>query len=295
MQASLPAQQPTQPKIPEGPKPREHTEAKNAQNKTGPLPKPAMPPAAGAKDGLPHEPQPCCTEQRSEKPANGLEKLKEFTDAFSPWVLVAVGALGVVAALWTLGTMRQQARDNLVAINAARVSAEAATKGVDAVIASERAWIVVDSRHTPEVVDFIPGHSEFKALRIYLTNTGRMLARFAGSMRLNSKFAEIEALPAEPDFNPIYPEAPHLGDALSPNESRPFAFPIYPPELWKAANATGARTDKERLFVYASIPYYAFGDELVRELGICYMFNPKSPFIATGFVRLGPKGYNKQT
>jgi hypothetical protein len=254
-------------------------------------------PATGAENGLPHEPQPCCTEQRSEKPLNRLEKIKEFTDAFSPWVLVIIGLLGVVAALWTLSAIHQQARDNLVAITAARASAHAATQSAEAFVHSERAWIVVNNKYPPRIVDFLEGHAEIRALELEIINSGRTPGRFTGTVRINSKLTKIEDLPAVPDFSPAWPGAPAESEfTLSPKEKRRFKIPIIPTEKWDAVSkGRGETPEGQRLFVYASFLYYAFGD-LIGELGICYCYFPERPWNKPhGFIRMGPKGYNKQT
>jgi hypothetical protein len=293
----LPAQQSTQTKIPKGPEPREYTEAENAQNKTGTPPKPAVAPATGAKGGLPHEPQPCCTEQRSPQPLTGLEIFKEFTDAFSPWVLAIIGALGICAALKTLRIIRRQAADNLRAIRASEVAAVAARKSADALINSERAWVVVNTKQSPQLVEFIEGHPEIKALEVEFVNRGRTPARLTGTVRVNSKIAKLEELPSVPDFAPPSPGVPSESEfMLSPNETLRYKIPIIPSEQWSEANKERAEDLGQHLFVYASVLYYAFGDETLAELGICYMYVRKHPGRKEdGFIRRGPKGYNKQT
>jgi hypothetical protein len=143
------------------------------------------------------------------------EKPPWWDVAWATWALAVVGLGGTIAAIWTLLTIRRQTTaierqvhemqntsiqtDRL--IEEATKQSIAAKKSADALINTERAWIMFPGY--PKVVlgdSTDSGPSTSAAIRFIYTNQGKTIAWIDERLAC---FQIVNELPKQPDFNAL--------------------------------------------------------------------------------------------
>jgi hypothetical protein len=122
---------------------------------------------------------------------------------FSPnapnWALVIVGVAGVIAAIWTLKILGRQTKATEIAADAAKVSA-------DALIASERAWVMVDLEKQDDgalIVDGMGGWGPHTSacVRCICSNQGKTPAQIREKRICLFVTSASKTLPKKPNFD----------------------------------------------------------------------------------------------
>jgi hypothetical protein len=267
------------------------------------------------------------TKEASEKTANKTDsdsRIANYTE-----MLAAVGALQLIALIvqtyflfralnetttatrLTADALAEAHRFNaanevlmLESNNNARISADAGRASADALISSERAWVVATDiqRNTPITLSGIGEWGGGGARFICdFRNAGRTVARLTGPFRERFRFVpEGETLPAIPDygidqtlFRSDLPESPIHASVLAPGDSNglvtfaAFDKTITPELLGQIKDC------KITVFFFASIKYFDFVNT-ERELQFCYCYIPENP-VHPEWVLGGTKEYNKHT
>ncbi|HEV3219608.1 MAG TPA: hypothetical protein VGZ48_07535 [Candidatus Acidoferrales bacterium] len=195
-----------------------------------------------------------------------------FTTANLPTLyLVLIGVGGVVAAMITLEILSQQ-------VEAARLSAQA-------VINSERPWLIVNVNVDKE-----------KLFRFGCLNQGRTPAKIV-SISAKTDFVEsLDALPVPPDYiSPV--EMPDL-DLIVRRDSFPIGKGIDPDSVIKNAGKNSVVGDSREFLIYYGNVIYRdtlypdSSPEGLHETRWCFVYQPNGE---TKFVRSGPKEYNGYT
>jgi hypothetical protein len=138
-------------------------------------------------------------------------------EAFAPstwsnWALVIVGIGAVIAAIWTLRTLNQQTI--------------AARKAAEALVSSERAWVMVDVQRQPGAGFILDGTSTDRggnqlyhtgaSVRCVCSNQGKTPAKII-EKRI-CLLAGIASLPEEPNLSiPVVDAEPHYLQSGTPS------------------------------------------------------------------------------
>lgn len=207
-------------------------------------------------------------------PGNKSPNSQEFTVAKLPpisvqrdWVdwlgivftgsLVLIGIGGVCAALRTLNSIKEQTR--------------ATRDNAQALINSERAWVVVES--VTSRPPFVPPEPALFFV-FALKNRGRTAARITGPFRREFRTVPLhKQLPETPEYNTLVSNPERVqediahGSVLVPDEQfeKWLVYRTSKEELERIG--TGAET----LFMYASLVYFDLADTQ-RELQFCYQY-----------------------
>jgi len=216
--------------------------------------------------------------------------------------LVIIGASGVWYAKRTLDTIEGQLTEIQKAatqtdkmITHAATQAEAAKASADALIHSERAWVIIDKVYPLKLMVQFHGLSGVGAnsFRFDIKNIGRTVARL-GNIRTMWKLLPREeaALPETPEFWPINGEEtivdPALGEVVAPGETIKGlgAFIFEPFDDDKVNNI---KSGSMVLWVYGRIEYFDFaGKEHAMNFSYRYIssmdfaWKPEENFISSG-------------
>lgn len=265
-------------------------------------------------------------EDQKEKPKD--EPWKRF---FTPeWIIVYVTAGYALIAWWTLSAIKRQAKtmeqqridsnksgaETINALNrqitameshveATQNNAKAATLAAQAVINSERPWLIAEVverkpnlLHIPEVGD--PIHIQGKnVFGVRIKNVGRTPARITRSALEYVKLDSLSQLPDNPVFVEITDE--HHGMMLFP-EGEPFgriAF-LRPRTFLSKAEVSAIAVRDAFIYAYGLVEYRCiFGCAVCPHLtrfGYVYNFpQGGEPPVLLGFMPGGPATYNQST
>lgn len=199
---------------------------------------------------------------------------------WATWFLVVVGVATAIVAVYTLRVIHRQTSIAQDAARAAKDSANAALLQVQAVINSERPWVVVDVKEETPAELFV----------FHMKNIGRTPAEIVS---VNPQFtiqATLDVLPNGTLHTLTYPPR-LLASGESWNAFWDFSFPTLVPEDDPLRKLI--RTNSQRLILWGIVKYLApiAADSIIHETHYCFWLNP-----ATGFlVRGGPEGANTHT
>ena len=227
----------------------------------------------------------------------------EKTDSSSEWWLKWSTIVSAVAAFFiavlayrqwrTLQAhhtvMKRQAGYIRRALNQAKIAAEAAKRSTDALINSERAWVLVSNpRSSTFWIDEPPPSIIFQ---FDIANRGKTVAKLM-DFRAEVRYVGLtDRLPdAPPDYEAfLRPDEPIHGRILAPGESMPdMLFPLN--ELHGTLVRNDVMAGRVLVYLYAFIKYYDFANE-ERRLRFCYQFVPE----IHRWVQSGPPLYNSHT
>jgi hypothetical protein len=196
------------------------------------------------------------------------------------WGLAVIGFITAIFAGYTLRVISRQTNIAQDAARAAKDSANAALLQVQAVINSERPWVVVDVKEETPAELFV----------FHMINIGRTPAEI---ISVNPQFtiqAALDVLPKGTLHTLTYPPR-LLASGESWNAFRDLSFLAVVPEGDPLRELI--RTNSQRLILWGIVKYLApiAADGIIHETHYCFWLNP-----ATGFlVRGGPEGANTHT
>ena len=217
-----------------------------------------------------------------------------WTPLISNWPLVAVAVWGIVVAINTLKTLTEQTK-------ATKIAAEATKASADALIESERAWIIASPIEkspqlgyvvfpgTPEESDY--GKDTINVFGVAIKNTGETPARLVEEAVCYKHVESLQDIPEQP----IY------GDCISCNklllvtqDSVATISRLQPNPLLRKTQAVAIRRGKEFLYAYGFIRYLdVFGRIHETGFGYLYLFPLGGDPRPLGFTRDGlPPAYN---
>ena len=215
-------------------------------------------------------------------------KTKDYLKrAFGPeyiaaWLLVVAAGIGLRATFRTLSVLRDQT-------TAARDSAKAARLNAQAIIDSERPWLVV----TVEKNEMMPGAGNFF---FRVTNKGRTPASFVSGDFCHAFKERPDQLPAPPDYDcpfiapsrSFLAQGEHFDIQVTLDPSN---VGINPMNILKTHYLKSDSAPLEKLVFYGRVVYEDTLSKDTHKTGWCFVF------FADGlrFVRTGPAGYNDYT
>jgi len=205
-------------------------------------------------------------------------------------VLVIVGYAGILLGLSLLKKIERQGRYTEAAVDAAASSAQAALLNAQAVIDSERAWILI----TVE-----PSRSMENSFTVMATNRGRTPARILETMERHRITVDERRLPATPDYSSEERSAPFTPTILLPGEFtaiKPFCREDVKGLCDSEERFKRIETWEEKVFLYGKVLYrdlIAPADSPVHETNWCcwYIHGRQN----SGLVIAGPPDYNSHT
>jgi hypothetical protein len=206
---------------------------------------------------------------------------KDWTDraywAFSG-LLVLVGGLQTLLLFGTLTTIRRQARSMRYQTTIFRDNAASAKASVEALINSERAWVLIDIGKIP---NFQPDPNSVQFLWVSPTiqNQGKTPARIIRLIARVQLTPEGQALPPKPEY------PPGQGFALSINTVLPPKVPIQlTPLAISGDEFIRVREGKLSLRIHGFVDYLDFVNT-ERHSGFCYIYWTQAGFspVETGF------------
>jgi hypothetical protein len=238
--------------------------------------------------------------------------VKDWMDRLN-WVLTAIlvviGALGVRYAKKTLRVIQGQLTEIQAAgkqtdqmVKHAGIQAEAAKTSAEALIHSERAWVVIDKVYPPKLMVQLYGLSGGGANQFLfdIKNVGRTVARLGTLRTMWRVLPRNSGLPDVPDLGPIEGESTDLvpahGRVLAPGETVDgLAAPIY--EVFDDEKIKNIKNGSMILWVYGRIKYFDFAGQ-ERVMHFCYRYLSMIDLSWNGedkFVSAGPLQYQVHT
>jgi len=205
-------------------------------------------------------------------------------------VLVIVGYAGIMLAISTLKKIERQSKYAEAAAQAAAECAQAALLHAQAIVHSERPWILV----TVE-----PSRSRENSFIVMATNRGRTPARIVSTAEQIVVAIDENSLPGTPEYIHKEHSAPFTPIILLPGEStaiKPFSRDDAKGLCDSADRFKRIETWEEKVFLYGKVIYkdlIAPTDGQVHESNWCYWYihgRQKS-----GLVIAGPPEYNLHT
>ncbi len=170
------------------------------------------------------------------------------------YLLVIVGALGIIYAGLTLGKLKEQA-------TAAKVAAEAALRQTDHIVASERAWLVISSvNDSSSFVWSGPPHEYWWQVRNVGNTPAILIATQAVCRVADSRILEE---------TPPYPDPENLNErVLAPGDSIDFST------MWSHENGLRFKQNVEEinpliLVSFGSIKYKTVFSPKICEARFC--------------------------
>ncbi len=205
-------------------------------------------------------------------------------------VLVVLAYVGIMLAVSALKKIERQTRYTETAAEAAAASAQAALLNAQAVINSERPWILVTVEPSP---------SSENSFTIMATNRGRTPARMIAHAERTRIAIDEEHLPSPPEYTKEEPKAPLLPIILLPGESTPikqFSRGDVREICGTEEEFSRLETWEEKLFFYGKVTYrdlIAPADNQVHETNWCcwHIHGRRN----SGLVMAGPPEYNLHT
>ena len=222
---------------------------------------------------------------------------------FTPDRVIAVATIiyaGVTMVMFF--AIRSQARAAHRQADIAATAAEAAKRSADALINSERAWIVVDKTLPPP--DMLmpqpsPGPLMVMTFGFTFRNCGKTIARPRdGRIRFHT-VETSKGLPAIPDYGAKsnVHEIPR-GRIIAPNQTFGGGA-LLEERMLSHEQITAIKQHTLSLYIYGFIAYRDFvGDD--QELRFCYVYRFATGLILEGldkdeFIPGGPEAYNEST
>jgi hypothetical protein len=205
--------------------------------------------------------------------------------------------LVVVSAL-QLVTFVAQAGIVFSTLRATKKSADAAAMSATALIDIERPWVVISKLHDPGL-QVPPGNTAPLTFRIELTNQGRTFAKITGVWARFRTVPSILNIPdPREDREMAAEDCPEYGSVLAPDGtaltvSRVLDESRLTPELVADIRA------RRRVWCLYGLVKYVDATQRLHELQFCYVYsipdNADPAPIQEGWIRGGPRGYNRHT
>lgn len=172
------------------------------------------------------------------------------------WPLVGVAVWGIIVAIRTLRVLREQTE-------ATRIAAEAAKASADALINSERAWVLVDIGRVPP---FKPDPNQLQILWIFPTikNYGKAVARIKRVAGIVKLIPEGQSLPVVPEYSPGQGFDDQIDIVLPPEVPMRPRLSVSGDEFIKVQNG------KVSLFVHGFIEYFDGVSGQMRRSAYCF-------------------------
>jgi hypothetical protein len=205
-------------------------------------------------------------------------------------VLVILGYAGIMLALRILKNIAHQTESGVTTAQAALESAQAALAQTQALVNSERPWVVVTIE---------PLRTKENTFRVMATNRGRTPAKIIGKINGVAIAADAKDLPQSPDYeNPESNARPESMILLSGETAGILTFSR---DEVRAICKTGEvfkqiELWQESIFVYGRVAYMdliAPPDQQIHQTDWCcrYIHGEKN----SALVIAGPQEYNKHT
>ena len=205
-------------------------------------------------------------------------------------VLVLLGYVGIMMAVSLLKKITRQTAYAEAAADAANASAQAALLNAQAVLHSERPWILI----TVE-----PSRSIENSFTVIATNRGRTPARIIETTDRNKIVIDEKRLPATPEFRHMERSAPFTPIILLPGEFtaiKPFSREEVKGLCDSEERFKRIETWEEKVFIYGKVLYCDLispADSPPHETNWCcwYIHGRQN----SGLVIAGPPAYNSHT
>jgi hypothetical protein len=204
--------------------------------------------------------------------------------------LAFMGYAGIMMALSLLKKIDRQTGYAETAAETAAASARAALRHAEAVIHSERPWILISVE---------PSRSTENSFTIVATNRGRTPARIVATAERTWIATDEKHLPATPEYRNDKPEAPVVPIILVPGESatiKPFCRDDVKGLCDSEERYKRIETWEEKVFLYGKVMYkdlIAPPEDQGHETNWCcwYIHGRQN----SGLVLAGPPGYNSHS
>ncbi|MGA9668974.1 MAG: hypothetical protein WBQ94_07185 [Terracidiphilus sp.] len=202
-------------------------------------------------------------------------------------VLVVLGYAGIMLAYSLLKKIERQTAYAETAANAAAASAHAALLNAQAVVHSERPWILI----TVE-----PSRSSENSFTVMATNRGRTPARITATAEQAMIAVDERYLPIPPEYDREEPKAPVVPIILVPGEST--TIKTFSRDEVKALCDSEERfrrieTWEEKVYLYGNVVYTDLmtppGDPVHETNWCCWYIHGRQN---SGLVIAGPPEYN---
>ena len=205
-------------------------------------------------------------------------------------VLVILGYIGIMVALSTLRKIERQTQYCEETAQAAASSAQAALLHAQAMVRSERPWVLVTAEALPNAPN---------AFIIIATNRGRTPARLESCLHLTTTAAGEARLPKSPELKLAKQSAAAESTILLPGESTTitaFSRDDVKDLCQNEERLKQVEEWEERIYLYGRLTYrdlIAPPDEQLHTTGWCcwYIHGRQK----SGMVMAGPPAYNQHT
>jgi hypothetical protein len=265
-------------------------------NPARPSAQPAQPPPASSPldcNGFPcdtSQPRPIVVTTPAATPAPAPWTLHEKI-AWAAYVVLAIlGYVGIMLALSALKKIERQTSAAEAAAEAAHESASAALLSSQAMVSSERPWLLVSVEPSPNVEN---------GFTVVTTNRGRSPAQIVATVERLRIAPDETKLPQKPEFGDRDPVAPMVPIILLPGESTPLKpFSRADARALCESDEQFARIESwdEKVFLYGRVVYrdlIAAPDKQTHQTDWCCWYihgRQKSGLVVAG----GPE-YNQHT
>jgi hypothetical protein len=214
-------------------------------------------------------------------------------DSFPEWALVIVGIITAAFICWQAWESRKAAQAMRDSIPHQRKAADAALLNAQALINSERPWVMIQIKELP--VEQTNGVFDLRSFQFTVFNYGKSPAHI-----VDCKGPKIEFY-GEPDKD--LPIPPNYGTwqwerrFLPPNDSLPLGRVIYPSKLRidmiSEAATRGEHAPKGELVAYGLLEYTDAISGVTYKTAFCYRHDRLAPSSMGGhFMVCGPQDYN---
>jgi len=205
-------------------------------------------------------------------------------------VLVILGYVGIMLAVSTLKKIARQTGYAEAAADTAAASAQAALLNAQAIIHSERPWILISVE---------PSRSMENSFTVMATNRGRTPARIIATVERTRIAIDDKHLPGTPEYKDEKPGAPLVPIILLPGEFaaiKPFCRDDVKGFCDSEERYKRIETWEEKVFLYGKVTYRDLispADDQVHETNWCcwYIHGRQN----SGLVIAGPPEYNLHT
>lgn len=234
------------------------------------------------------QPTPDSRQHSTESKAGNLLSTRLFDALVANWPMIVVGAVGIWAALRTLGVIHRQTDIMQTQTKATEIAANAAQSSAQAVINSERPWIDVRVQPHPTIV----GNYIFRA-----ANTGRTPAVFRSGQAAYIFRSSPSSLPVPPLYDDYPFPIPNNSFLVHGEEFEIYPHPgVSPESIIESRLKQGTLKADDVLIFYGRIIYDDVFEidkpgYIPHETRWCYACLENG----RRFVRVGPDGYNIYT
>jgi hypothetical protein len=233
-----------------------------------------------------------CAPQPVAKPAEQKPPERHSGAEWSNWALVAVGFL-------TLGAVWIQAVESRKASTAARTAAEAALLNAQAVVDSERAWVVEKIRFPNELPRQPISGPVIVAIVVFeLTNKGKTPAKIT-NVRLRFHLTELqEKLLPVPQYNTTsLRDIGVYGRMLIGDSAWSVEKMLEGQATFTSQDQLRIESGLQELYAYGGVDYETMGKKCFTQF--CYVwYSPRGLTLegdVAGFRKGGPDEYNRNT